>query len=141
MNLNEKQQQVVNELDENILLLASAGTGKTETLSNRIVNIIETKKAKPDEILCITFTNKAAKEMETRIKSTVKKDANKITIKTFHSFCFDIIKREAKKHTDIFTDFIVFDEDDCKEIIKSIIEKRFSINLLQNLINFIKEEI
>ena len=44
MNLNEKQQQVVNELDENILLLASAGTGKTETLSNRIVNIIETKK-------------------------------------------------------------------------------------------------
>ena len=140
MNLNEKQQQVVNELDENILLLASAGTGKTETLSNRIVNIIETKKAKLDEILCITFTNKAAKEMETRIKSTVKKDANKITIKTFHSFCFDIIKREAKKHTDIFTDFIVFDEDDCKEIIKSIIEKRFSIKLLQSLINFIKEE-
>ena len=64
MALNKEQVTVVNELNENIMLLASAGTGKTETLARRVASIIEAKKASGDEILCITFTNKACKEMK-----------------------------------------------------------------------------
>ena len=63
MELNKEQALVVNEHTKNILLLASAGTGKTDTLSKRVASIISKKKAEPSEILCITFTNKACKEM------------------------------------------------------------------------------
>ena len=118
MHLNKQQELLVNELERNIILLASAGTGKTDTLSKRVANIINVGMAKPSEILCITFTNKACKEMKERIEKIVGPLAKEITIKTFHSFCFDVIKQEAKKRTDIFTDFIIFDEDDCRELIK-----------------------
>lgn len=140
MKVNEKQEQVINELDKNILLLASAGTGKTDALARRIANIIHSGKAKPSEILCITFTNKAAKEMESRVKSIVKENSKGITIRTFHGFCFDIIKREAKRNTDIFTDFTIFDEDDCKDLINTFRPKVFSSNSIQRFINLVKEE-
>lgn len=116
MSINDRQQQLIDELDRNVILLASAGTGKTDTLSRRIANIIGKGRAKPTEILCITFTNKACKEMKERIEKIVESSAKDITIKTFHSFCFDMIKQEAKKRTDIFTDFIVFDEDEGEKI-------------------------
>ncbi|KMT21770.1 3'-5' exonuclease [Clostridium cylindrosporum] len=140
MDLNESQQRVVSEIDRNILLLASAGTGKTDTMSRRIANIIKSGRANSDEILCITFTNKAAKEMENRIKAIIQEEGNKITIRTFHSFCFDIIKREAKRSTDIFTDFVVFDEDDCRDIIKGFRPHGFSEDSIQRFINIVKEE-
>ena len=120
MTSNKEQKLVVDELENNILLLASAGTGKTNTLSYRISNIINRNKAKSKEILCITFSNKACAEMRDRIELTLKDKAKDITIKTFHSFCYDLIKSEAKKKTDIFTDFLIFDEEDCKEILKTI---------------------
>ncbi len=59
-SLNIKQKKVVNEIDINILLLASAGTGKTKTLALRIANIINMKRANPDQVLCLTFTNRAS---------------------------------------------------------------------------------
>ena len=71
MNLNEKQQQVVNELSESILLNAPAGTGKTRVLAARVANILAQKKAKGSEILCLTFTNRACKELKNRIIDTV----------------------------------------------------------------------
>lgn len=137
--LNEKQSSVVETLDDNILLLASAGTGKTNTLAYRILNILEKSKCKAEEILCITFTNKACKEMKERIENLLEYNENKIVIRTFHSFCYDVIKNEAKKRTDIYTDFIIFDEEDCKEIIKSVNYFDFPINALQNFICLIKE--
>lgn len=137
--LNEKQNIVAESLDDNILLLASAGTGKTNTLAHRISNILERKKCSAEEILCITFTNKACKEMKERIENMVEEDGNKIAVKTFHSFCYDVIKNEAKKRTDIYTDFIIFDEEDCKEIIKTVNYFDFQISALQNFINLIKE--
>ncbi|MDP4145274.1 MAG: 3'-5' exonuclease [Bacillota bacterium] len=138
MSLNEQQSILVNELERNIILLASAGTGKTDTLSKRIANIIDSEKAKPSEILCITFTNKACKEMKERIEKIVGPSAKQITIKTFHGFCFDIIKLEAKKRTDIFTDFTIFDEDDCKEIIKYCNYYDFPSSALQQFIDNVK---
>ncbi|MEF9952702.1 MAG: 3'-5' exonuclease [Clostridium sp.] len=141
MALNEMQQQVVNEIDNNIILLASAGTGKTDTLSKRIANIISRGRAKASEVLCITFTNKAAKEMDDRIKSILREDYRGITIRTFHAFCFDIVKSEAKRNTDIYTDFTIFDEDDCREIIKNINSSRFKPEAIHRFINLCKEEI
>lgn len=140
MILNEEQALVINELEKNILLLASAGTGKTNTLSHRISNIINSKKAKAEEILCITFTNKACSEMRSRIEEVVGESAKDITIRTFHSFCFDLIKSEAKKRTDIFIDSIVFDEEDCKEIIKECNFYNYPVNKLQQFIELVKLE-
>lgn len=88
--LNEKQRQVVNELDRNILLLASAGTGKTNTLSCRIVNILEKERARAEEIICLTFTNKACNEMKQRIASVAGVRGRGVTVRTFHGFCYEI---------------------------------------------------
>jgi DNA helicase II / ATP-dependent DNA helicase PcrA len=140
VNLNREQALAVNELEKNILLLASAGTGKTNTLSSRISNIINSKKAKASEVLCITFTNKACAEMRERVEKIVKEEAKDITIRTFHSFCYDLIKNDAKKRTDIFTDFIVFDEEDCREIIKECNYYNYSVAKLQQFIELIKIE-
>lgn len=140
MILNEEQSLIINELDKNILLLASAGTGKTNTLAHRISNIINSKKAKSEEILCITFTNKACFEMRSRIEEIVGERAKDITIRTFHSFCFDLIKSEAKKRTDIFIDSIIFDEEDCKEIIKECNFYNYPVNKLQQFIELVKLE-
>lgn len=136
--LNESQKSIVNNLEENILLLASAGTGKTNTLSLRIGNIIGTGKGRQEEILCLTFTNKGCKEMIEKIAAVNGKEASKITIKTFHSFCFHIIKTEAK-YTDISSDFTIYDEEDCKELIEEINNYKFNSSSLQRFINFVKE--
>lgn len=140
MSLNKQQELLVNELERNVILLASAGTGKTDALSKRIANIINKGKAKHSEILCITFTNKACREMKERIEKIVGITAKEITIKTFHSFCFDIIKKETKTRTDIFTDFTIFDEDDCKELIKNFICYDYSVTILQRFIDNVKLE-
>ena len=137
--LNELQQNVAAELDKNIFLIASAGTGKTNTLAYRIANIIDEDRAKAEEILCMTFTNKACKEMRDRIIACVGEKGLKVIVKTFHSFCFDIIKTEAKNNSDFFSDFIIFDEDDCKEVIRELNINRWPTNALQNFINLVKE--
>ena len=67
-DLNEAQRKAVEELDQNILLLAPAGTGKTNTLACRIAGILENQRALPEEILCLTFTNKACREMRQRVE-------------------------------------------------------------------------
>lgn len=72
--LNSEQKQVVENLEDNIALLAPAGTGKTNTLAFRVANIIYNNKCKPEEILCLTFTNKAAKEMKDRISKLIDND-------------------------------------------------------------------
>ena len=140
LNFNEEQLSVINEVNRNILLLASAGTGKTNTLSYRISNLIENKICNSNEILCITFTNKACKEMSTRLEQVLGTKSKDITIKTFHSFCYDILKEQAKKKTDIFTDFIIFDEDDCKELLKYCNYYNYPVVKLQQFIREIKLE-
>lgn len=137
--LNNEQRELINTLDDNVLLVASAGTGKTETLALRIANIIKNKKALASEILCITFTNKACKEMKERIEHIVRKEALNITVKTFHSFCLGVIKEQSKRKTDIFTDFTVIDEEDSKEVIKKFNYKSYPVKNLYNFISMIKE--
>ncbi|MGM8298727.1 3'-5' exonuclease [Clostridium perfringens] len=146
INLNEEQQKVVNEQKNNIILLASAGTGKTNTLAERVTSIIKNGNSKPSEILCITFTNKACKEMSDRVMKIVGGEAKDITIRTFHSFCFDVVRTYAKRNTDIFSDFTIFDEDDCREVISKLNYYYATSNLMatnmqiQKVIDFIKVE-
>ncbi len=136
--LNASQRAVATELNRNILLMASAGTGKTNTLSYRIANIIDQGLAEADEILCLTFTNKACNEMRQRIISCVREAGLKVVVRTVHSFCYDVVKAEAKKHSDLFTDFIIFDEEDCKEIIRGIDGWDIPEKNLQSFIDTIK---
>ncbi|WP_338854368.1 3'-5' exonuclease [Clostridium perfringens] len=146
INLNEEQQRVINEQKNNIILLASAGTGKTNTLAERVTSIIKNGNSKPSEILCITFTNKACKEMSDRVMKIVGGEAKDITIRTFHSFCFDVVRTYAKRNTDIFSDFTIFDEDDCREVISKLSYYYATSNLMatnmqiQKVIDFIKVE-
>ncbi len=139
--LNDKQKKVINTLDKNILLLSSAGTGKTKTLSMRIGKIIAKDLALGEQILCLTFTNRACKEMKEKIIETVGKEGLKVTVKTFHSFCFDVIKKEAKKNTDISFDFTIYDEEDTKEIISELNSYKFNVSCLQRFINIVKEKV
>ena len=136
---NEKQLQVIGELKRNILLTAGAGTGKTDTLSERVAHIIDQGRAMPEAILCMTFTNKACLELKERIIAAVKEKGLLVTVKTFHSFCYDIVKTEAKKNSDLFTDFIIFDEDDCKELVRSVSPYRGLASSLQNFVNLVKQ--
>lgn len=134
--LNEEQRKVVDSIEENILALCPAGTGKTNALALRTANML-LNEVEPEEILCLTFTNKASSEMRDRI-CRIANEGNNINIKTFHGFCFDVIKAEAKKSTDIPKDFMVLDEEDCKEIISEVNRKGFSLKILEGFIYEVK---
>ena len=112
--LNPMQQEAVYHTEGPLLVLAGAGSGKTRVLTHRIAYLIEEKQVNPWNIMAITFTNKACKEMSDRVMKIVGGEAKEITIRTFHSFCFDVVRTYAKRNTDIFSDFTIFDEDDCK---------------------------
>lgn len=138
MELNEQQKQVAADLEHNILMLAPAGTGKTNTLACRIEHILAEERAMPEEILCLTFTNKACREMQERIKQQAGDAGARVLIKTFHSFCYDIIKTEAKRHSDLFADFTIFDEADCQALLRDIAGD-YPLRALQQLASQLKE--
>ena len=87
-NLNEAQKQAVTHLEGPILIVAGAGSGKTKVLTSRIAHIIANNKAYPNQILAVTFTNKAAKEMQSRVSKLLGKGATGVSwLGTFHSVC------------------------------------------------------
>ena len=87
-NLNEKQKEAVLSLDGPLLIVAGAGSGKTKVLISRIAHIIEKKRAYPNQILAVTFTNKAAKEMQNRVSKILRQGAVGLPwLGTFHSVC------------------------------------------------------
>ena len=139
-DLNEEQRKAVEELDKNVLLLAPAGTGKTNTLACRIASILESQRALPEEILCLTFTNKACREMQQRVEAKAGEAGSRVVVRTFHGFCYDVIKAEAKRHSDLFSDFIIFDETDSKAILKEILEDVWPLRAVQNLTAQLKEK-
>ena len=122
MLINREQQRVIDEVEQNILLLASAGTGKTNTLAYRVAHLIEGGYAKAENILCMTFTNKAANEMKDRIQSLVGSPAKAVEVSTFHSFCFFVLQQEGKRNETLYTDVTIFDEEDCKELSEPIVQ-------------------
>ncbi|WP_282927711.1 3'-5' exonuclease [Megamonas funiformis] len=146
ITFNKKQQQVINELNQNILLSAGAGTGKTNVLSYRVANILNKNRANADEILCLTFTNKACRELKNRITSQLDfETANKITIRTIHGFAYQVITTTAKKAQTIFKEFIIFDDEDQKTLIRQTIAnfpkaRALDIQYIVNCIEQLKQE-
>ena len=139
MVINSEQQRVIDELDRNILLLASAGTGKTNTLAYRVAHIIESGRCDAHQILCMTFTNKAAQEMKSRIESLVGQPAKAVEISTFHSFCFYVLQQEGKRDESLYTDVTIFDEEDCKELYLPYKPKNMRDVNFASLISMVKE--
>ena len=120
MRLNRIQQEVI-DYNGNGLVFASAGTGKTNTIALKISNIILTQKANPNEILCLTFTNKGCNEISERVLQKVGDNAKFIPIKTFHSYCYSLIKEKNLFDKCNLTDYSIFDEEDAKSVIKKVI--------------------
>lgn len=116
--LNENQKRVVDENKKNLLVLAPAGTGKTKVIAMRTAKLIGDGLA-PEQFLCLTFTNKAAKEMKERICHYLPKEGKRILIKTFHSFCYYIICHEKEASHFTFPCTII-DEVDSLNIIQKI---------------------
>ncbi len=119
-NLNEKQKEAVLFLDGPLLIVAGAGSGKTKVLISRIAHIIENKKAYPNQILAVTFTNKASKEMQYRISKILKKEAVGLPwLGTFHSVCAKLLRKHARA-VKLNSNFTIIDQDDQVKLIKNI---------------------
>ena len=119
-NLNEKQKEAVLHLKGPLLIVAGAGSGKTRVLTSRIARIIKDKKAFPNQIIAVTFTNKAAKEMQIRVSNILKKEATGLSwLGTFHSICAKLLRKHASA-VGLNTNFTIIDQDDQVRLIKNI---------------------
>ena len=119
-NLNNAQKEAVLHLDGPLLIVAGAGSGKTKVLTSRIAHIIKEKKAFPNQILSVTFTNKAAKEMQNRVSNILGSSAVGLSwMGTFHSICAKLLRKHASA-ANLNSNFTIIDTDDQIRLIKNI---------------------
>ena len=135
-NLNKEQKDAVLSTEGPNLVVAGAGSGKTKVLTTRLIHIINQKKAFPNQILCVTFTNKAAKEMQNRVMQHIKGSSNSIPwLGTFHSISVKFLRRHAEA-LGYKSNFTILDTDDQKKLIRNIVKgedldaKKFSPQLI-----------
>ena len=140
-NLNKYQREAVLHISGPLLIVAGAGSGKTKVLTSRIAHILKDKKAFPNQILSVTFTNKAAREMKNRVSKILDdKEIGLPWLGTFHSICVKILRRHAKA-ANLNQNFTIIDQDDQLRLIKSICNaenidiKKISPNFILSLIN------
>ena len=120
INLNNSQKEAVLHLDGPLLIVAGAGSGKTKVLTSRIAHIIKEKKAFPNQVLAVTFTNKAAKEMQNRVSSILGSSAVGLSwLGTFHSICAKLLRKHASA-ANLNSNFTIIDSDDQIRLIKNI---------------------
>lgn len=149
-NLNPAQQEAVLTVDGPVLMLAGAGSGKTKTLTHRIAYLLIEKRIPPNSILAVTFTNKAANEMRSRVGSImgVNQDSRSFLpfLGTFHSVANRILRREAG-YIGYSSNFLIYDTADSQAVIKQLLrarhvdEKMYSPSLMLNLISSAKNEL
>ncbi|MFY9278022.1 MAG: DNA helicase PcrA [Caldicoprobacterales bacterium] len=145
-HLNPQQKEAVLHTEGPLLVLAGAGSGKTRVLTYRVAHLIENLKVRPDNILAITFTNKAAKEMKERIYDLVGSKAENTWISTFHSTCVRILRREIEK-IGFTRNFVIYDTDDQLTLVKDCIkeldlsEKYFNPKDIRYRIGELKDQI
>lgn len=137
--LNEVQQQAVETIDGPCLVFAGAGSGKTRVLTHRIAYILETKDVMPANILAVTFTNKAAREMRERIESLIQQDTKGMFVGTFHSLCSLLLRIDGDK-IGIERGFTIFDSADQNQLIGECM-KRLNIDEKQLTKRFFKGKI
>ena len=119
--LNKEQQQAVQHTEGPLLILAGAGSGKTKVLTVRIAHLLA-EGVNPYEILAITFTNKAAKEMKSRVEGLVGDVANRIWLSTFHSFCAKFLRFEIDSFLGYNSNFTIYDTSDSQAVIKAALK-------------------
>ena len=120
--LNERQRQAVEQIEGPVLIMAGAGSGKTKALTCRIAYMLE-QGIRPQNILAITFTNKAAQEMRERVHHLVGAEADKLWMYTFHSFGARFLRRGNNNHPPFTDKFTIYDSDDSKQMIKNILKE------------------
>ena len=120
-NLNKEQKEAVQSTEGPNLIVAGAGSGKTRVLTTRLIHIINQKKAWANQILCVTFTNKAAKEMQNRVLKHIKGSSNAVPwLGTFHSISVKFLRRHAEA-LGYKSNFTILDTDDQKKLIRNIV--------------------
>lgn len=144
VKLNDKQKEAVEFMDGPCLVLAGAGSGKTKVLTERIVNLINNG-VSPYNILAITFTNKAAREMRSRVENSTREEADKIFIGTFHSFGLKVLRENASV-LGYSNNVTILDRDDVNTLIKRFMKElnldsdMYPVKSILNKISFAKNE-
>ncbi|MDJ1015882.1 MAG: UvrD-helicase domain-containing protein [Paracoccaceae bacterium] len=140
-DLNPAQREAVEALDGPVLMLAGAGTGKTKALTTRIAHLLATGKARPNEILAVTFTNKAAREMKMRVGRLLGQTVEGMPwLGTFHAICVKLLRRHAEL-AGLKTNFTILDTDDQVRLLKQLVaaanidEKRWPARQLAHIID------
>ncbi|MBM6507736.1 MULTISPECIES: DNA helicase PcrA [Staphylococcus] len=145
-NMNTEQSEAVRTTEGPLLIMAGAGSGKTRVLTHRIAYLLDEKDVSPYNILAITFTNKAAKEMKARVEQLVGEEAQVIWMSTFHSMCVRILRRDADR-IGIERNFTIIDPTDQKSVIKDVLKnenidsKRFEPRMFIGAISNLKNEL
>ena len=119
--LNERQAEAVETLDGPLLVLAGAGTGKTRVLTTRLAHLVTTGRARPWNVLAVTFTNKAAREMRDRVGAMIGPPAEQVWLGTFHALGAKILRRHAEL-VELRPDFTILDSDDQQRLLKQILQ-------------------
>ena len=137
--LNPEQRAAVETLDGPLLVLAGAGTGKTRVLTTRFAHILLTRRAFPNQVLAVTFTNKAAREMRERVGAILGQPAEGLWLGTFHALCARMLRRHAQL-AGLQSNFTILDTDDQLRLLKQVMEagridpKRWAPNALMGIV-------
>ncbi len=121
-SLNPEQQEAVLKTEGALLILAGAGSGKTRVIAHRIAYLVSEQFADPDRVLAVTFTNKAAGEMRTRVETLLRVDCQRMWISTFHALCARLLRREAP-HIGLSRDFVIYDSTDQLTLMKQALRE------------------
>src|ERR1700752_4937585 len=120
--LNPEQREAVLKTEGPLLILAGAGSGKTRVIAHRIAHLVSDGLTEPDRILAVTFTNKAAGEMRSRVEALLGTDCRSMWISTFHALCARLLRREAPQIV-LSRDFVIYDSSDQQSVIKQLIKE------------------
>lgn len=121
--LNEEQKKAVTAEDGPVLVIAGAGSGKTRVLTNRIAYLMAERDISAHQIMALTFTNKAAKEMETRLANLLEADVYGLWVGTFHRICLRILRMEGEA-IGVNHDFVIYDDADQRSLVKSLLKQQ-----------------
>jgi DNA helicase-2/ATP-dependent DNA helicase PcrA len=121
--LNPEQREAVLHISGPLLILAGAGSGKTRVITSRVAYLVAEGHAKPEEVLAVTFTNKAAEEMRARVEALLGSDCSRMWVSTFHSLCARLLRREAPA-IGLSRDFVIYDSSDQLTVVKQAMKEQ-----------------
>src|SRR5262245_38488687 len=122
VSLNPEQREAVLHINGPLLILAGAGSGKTRVITSRVAYLVGDGHARPEEVLAVTFTNKAAEEMRGRVEALVGSDCSRMWVSTFHALCARLLRREAPAIV-LPRDFGIYDSADQLTVVKQALKE------------------